>query len=148
MTPFSVLAEPALPAEFRLRREGPARVLQAWNARTVSGKIAAASWKVDEIPESERFLLDAWLAATREDVNASGPWDDRTGPPLRHPLDPRQTYLETEADRVGECVGDSVGDADNSIDTDSQNLPRAAESPDRAYGEDEPANPEKDPDTP
>lgn len=131
VVPFSSLAVPASPAEYRWRDAGPAQVLQAWNARGITGKTAAWSWRVDGIPETERFELEAWLTAARDDGNASGPWEERAGPPLRHPLDPRQAYFEAEAERVGEFFGDAV----ETDGADRDDLPRAAESPEREYGD-------------
>lgn len=105
--PFSPFLTPALPQELLIIEEGPARVLQGWNARELSGKQVAASWVVSHLAEEKLFLVHRWwlmLASGEVDVRGFG---DLLGPPLRHPMDPRHDYLDSESDRADLCLAES-----------------------------------------
>jgi hypothetical protein len=105
--PFSPFLTPAVPQEFLLKTEGPARVLEGWNARELGVRQAAASWLVEQVADEKLFLVNRWwlmLASGEVDAEAFG---ELQGPPLRHPLDPRHDYLEAEACRADWSLAES-----------------------------------------
>jgi len=131
--PFSVLSEPAVPQELRIRTSGPAQVLQGWNARRLGGRQVAESWKADDLQEEEQFRVEGWWLAVEAGAEPPPLVRDHVGPPLRHPLDPRQEYLLSEANRSDGILGEPV--ATYGLENDS--LPLAAENPEENYGEEE-----------
>jgi hypothetical protein len=133
VVPFSALCVPAVPQEMRLRTEGPAQVLEGWNVRRIPGRLARKSWKVDDLRESERFEVESWLLTVEAGGDPPPMLRDRTGPPLRHPMDPRQDYLLSEGSRVDGVLGEPeavYGEGTGS-------LPKAAENPEEDYGDGE-----------
>jgi len=94
LIPFSRFEIPATPQEWRtgLARK-PLQVLCLWNARTLPTTACKATWLVKDMPPRAYRLA---LAAYRK-LHAPDTWcPKRFGPPLRHPLDPRHTYLQEE----------------------------------------------------
>jgi hypothetical protein len=86
VVPFGLLAEPATPDEVLTRRgTPPLRVLCPWNRFHMSTSMLQRCWLVDRLTDEEA----TWCR--------SGLPPDRTGAPLRHPLDPRWDYLEMES---------------------------------------------------
>ena len=133
MIPFSMLCVPAVPQELKLRTEGPAQVLEGWNVRRIPGRSARQSWKVDALTEPERFEVESWLLTVEAGGEPPPMLLDRTGPPLRHPMDPRQDYLLSEGSRVDGILGEP--EAVYGGETDS--LSHAAENPEEDYGDGE-----------
>ena len=122
--PFSGFSLPATPGEWRLRREGPLRVLQIWNLREINGPGAATSWWAETVPTADLFPLEAYLTAWKAgEIQESTP-PEQVGPPLIHPLDPRHEYLEMEFERVDRALGELEAAADP-----GPGLDLAAESP-------------------
>ncbi|MEX2606988.1 MAG: hypothetical protein WD708_06550 [Kiritimatiellia bacterium] len=128
--PFSPLALPAVPEELRVREEGPVWVIQGWNAKSVPSSIVASSWCVGELPEDIRFRINSWRLAMEDGGGMPDALSMFTGPPLRHPLDPRHHYQEEELQRVDHCLGESMP----AVDSDVPELDIAAE-PEEGYGE-------------
>jgi len=95
VVPLGLLAEPATPGEFQTDHSAPPlRVLSVWNRLPIPADALQRCWLVDRLTSDEL----AWLqtAIDPEDKRATIP-PLRTGPPLRHPLDPRHDYLDREA---------------------------------------------------
>lgn len=126
--PFSPFLTPAVPEEFLLKSEGPARVLEGWNARELDSRQTEASWCVETLPAAELHAVKRWwlmLSAGQLDGDLSG---ERVGPPLRHPLDPRHAYLEAEAMRADWSLAESGADYGSGIVMD------LAAEPENGYG--------------
>ncbi|MBN1268004.1 MAG: hypothetical protein JXB04_00310 [Kiritimatiellae bacterium] len=108
IAPFSRFSIPATTDELITGEIAlPVQVLCLWNARRVPAATVSDSWSVGAL--SAGVLDDA--AAVRKSL-ASGttptaPLAARTGPPLRHPLDPRMEYLEEERAWMDEIMGAS-----------------------------------------
>jgi hypothetical protein len=130
--PFSPYAFPALPEELRVREEPPARVVQGWNFRAVTGARVAASWMVAMIPEAYALLLERWWMCVQAGEMPREGFGEAVGPVLRHPLDPRHGYLDAERIRVDQILGETPA-----VYAD-QELGKAAEpNEDGSYGESE-----------
>ncbi|MDA3872937.1 MAG: hypothetical protein PF795_03135 [Kiritimatiellae bacterium] len=136
LLPFSPLALPAVPEELRVREEGPVRVIQGWNSKTVSTSRVESSWCVCELEEDVRFRVNSWLLAIEKEGCFPETLPAYIGPPLHHPLDPRHEYREDEQRRVDYCLGESLP----AVDSDAPDLDIAAE-PEAGYG-DQPEDPE------
>jgi hypothetical protein len=78
------------------REAAPLRVLCAWNARRMTPAQLADSWYVDDLSDEELGEAAALLQHLRFGQPVPDPLRGRTGPPLRHPADPRHEYLEEE----------------------------------------------------
>ena len=98
VAPFGLLSEPATQDEVTTGRTTPAlRVLCAWNRFEMCRDDLQRSWLADRLNDEEcHTLLTPMVTAT---ATGAATWPaDRTGPPLRHPLDPRWGYLEMESE--------------------------------------------------
>jgi hypothetical protein len=85
--PFGRLSEPATTEEVRTDRNSPTlRVLCPWNRFSVTTTALQRCWLVDRLTDQEAGWTGSALPP------------ERTGPPLRHPLDPRWDYLEMESE--------------------------------------------------
>jgi hypothetical protein len=126
--PFSPLGEPAVPAEVRVREEPPVQILEGWNRRELSGAQVRRSWCVDRIPEKVWFWLRDWLILVEEGRDMPERFREQTGPALRHPLDPRHEWLDAEAARVDDCLGEPSA----TYGTSSESI---AAEPDTPYGD-------------
>jgi hypothetical protein len=101
IAPFGRFAEPAIPGEWRTGfRAMPLRVLCLWNARIVAAAVLKSSWQASRIPKA-KIAQALELHAGTPLGSARG---SDIGPPLRHPLDPRHTYLAEESARLDEQV--------------------------------------------
>lgn len=120
--PFSPLGEPALPAELKISDAAPARIVQGWNARELSCSRVVQSWFVDSLSEEMLFKLNRWwlMLAAGEEITGDVVAD--VGPSMRHPLDPRHDYLDSESDRADFNLGSTVAEKD-----ESYRLQKAAE---------------------
>ncbi len=134
--PFSRFSIPATPQEWKTGlRQGPLQVLCLWNAHTCKADALRTSWHVGTIPDKKRQEIDNHL----QQPNPPGDWSSRRfGPPLLHPLDPRQLYLQEERMLMQELLAAMVKTPSNTIyyripEPDTQLL-RAAESPDTGEG--------------
>lgn len=107
VVPVSPLALPATPEELLLRTPPPVQVLQLWNAARLPAAQVRNSWTVDTLSPFELAAVQQLrLLPPGESVPPA--LSGRTGPPLRHPLDPRHAYLAEEADRRDRCLGESL----------------------------------------
>lgn len=145
VAPFSRFSEPAVPGEWMTGLDArPLRVLCLWNARTVSAERLAQSWIVESMSEDKRVK-----ALSIRDLLDSGEafpeaLQRETGPPLRHPLDPRHDYIDEETDHLDRYFGTepaAAGSAGPStiiypVRSDSRPFLKAAEDHE-PYGEDE-----------
>ncbi len=87
VVPFGRLSEPATTEEVRTDRSIPAlRVLCPWNRFSMTTTALQRCWLVDRLTDQEAD----WTGLTLP--------RKRTGPPLRHPFDPRWDYLEMESE--------------------------------------------------
>lgn len=107
IAPFGPLAVPATPGELRTRERAlGVRVLCLWNARRVPACRIGGTWFVgwlDAVTLSEARAVRECLARGEEQ---SWRRAARAGPPLRHPLDPRQVYLARERAGWDELLGE------------------------------------------
>ena len=89
--PFGRFAEPAVPEEWKTEwAETPLSVLCFWLARRLSVFASPPSWATRRLtPQQLQQVQQAW----------NGEREDRCGPPLLHPADPRHRYLMQERDR-------------------------------------------------
>ena len=127
--PFSELATPATPGEMTVRQDPPVRVLQGWNARELQQAGVLESWFVDLVPDEKLFQVNLWWLCLEAGSELSGDLRTLCGPPLRHPLDPRHDYLDSEACRADICLGETPA-----IYKVSAELKKAAE-PEGDYGD-------------
>jgi hypothetical protein len=106
VAPFSRFVNPAVPGEWGTGiRAAPLRVLCLWNARVVADETMESAWLSGKMTDAQvANALDLWRhlveAKPMEQVLAR-----RTGPPLKHPLDPRHEYLQEERELLDEHVG-------------------------------------------
>ena len=134
LAPFGRFSEPAVPGELLSGRDTPAlRVLCLWNARVPPARALRLSWVVDRLSGEESALFVAAWRHVRAHARPPPGLEDRTGPPLRHPDDPRHDYLAVEQgvmDRVMSAMAqveraarvDLYPERDDSVE-----LPRAAD---------------------
>jgi hypothetical protein len=98
VAPFGLLSEPATPGEVATGRTTPAlRVLCIWNRFEMCRANLQRSWLADRLNDEECHTLLAPMVTASAMGAATWP-ADRTGPPLRHPLDPRWDYLDMESE--------------------------------------------------
>ncbi len=129
--PFSRFSIPATPREWKTGLpQLPLQVLCLWNGHACKTEALRTSWCVGTIPEQQRLEIEIHLQTLNPlQVLPSR----RFGPPLLHPLDPRQLYLQEERMLMQELVAAMVKTPSNTIfyqipEPDIQLL-RAAESP-------------------
>ena len=123
VAPYGRFAEPASPAELLTDRDTPALgVLCLWNSEELTATEIEQSWYVDTLSEQE--VADA-LAVYRHQAGAPLPasLEERVGPPLSHPLDPRYDYQDEERELWALDRADESGWSDH--------LAKAADPPDR-----------------
>lgn len=138
--PFSPYAFPALPEELRVREEPPVRVVQGWNFRAVACSLVAKSWFVTGIAVEVALILERWWMGVQAGEVPQEGFGDAVGPELRHPLDPRHGYLDTERVRVDQILGETPAIYNGS------ELRQAAEpKEDGSYGEPEETGQGNDP---
>lgn len=130
VVPFSPLAFPAVPEEYRLFDEPPVRVMEGWNRRRLASAAARQSWRVETLDDAECFRLQSWLLSVEAGGSSSPNPGDRTGPPIHHPLDPRHDYLDLETARVDGCLGEPGAGVERGTVSDRQ----WAAEPAAAYG--------------
>jgi len=94
IAPFSRFSAPALPGEWRTgHKAAPLRVLCPWNARGVLRSVLETAWPAARMSAVKtRRALAIWRCIWQEDAAPGAP-SRNTGPPLRHPLDPRHEYI-------------------------------------------------------
>jgi hypothetical protein len=107
--PFSRFTVPALPAEWKTGlRAGPLGVLCFWNARPVTGA-GPSGWRVRRLTARQLGICKAvyreWTLAKAVPAGH----EDRVGPPLWHPGDPRHRYVDQERDRLDVYFGGAPG---------------------------------------
>lgn len=108
--PFSPYAFPALPEELAVREDPPVRVVQGWNCRWVTTHEVSASWQVSELNGEMVLFFERWWLALRAESLDPGVFGAKTGPQLRHPLDPRLEYMDAERVRVDAVLGEAPVD--------------------------------------
>ncbi len=106
VVPFSSLSLPAIPGEARVRKEAPVQVVEGWNARVVPAVVARQSWYSGRVDSEVGFWLQDWLTVVEQGGEMPERFRAWTGPRLRHPLDPRHSYLQREAERANACLGE------------------------------------------
>lgn len=90
--PFSRFSLPATEEEFATRSDfEPTKVLCLWNAGTVPVTILSRGWRVGKLKAPDLKTVLKFLSGEKAELP-----DNRRGPMLRHPLDPRHDYLEEE----------------------------------------------------
>lgn len=131
VVPFARFASPATPGEVLSGLESPPlRVLCWWNRRMVSAAwLQASTWRICR-------LVPALVPTLFMDG------DERRGPRLVHPLDPRHAYLDTERELWEELAPtlarwQYTNGASNqkSVTGTGWEQARAAEAPDDEYGD-------------
>jgi hypothetical protein len=102
--PFGRFPVPATPGEWRTDRKARAlRVLCCWNARYIPRATIERGWPSGTLSRADRAAAERLVRADPSAAAPSG-FSERTGPPLRHPCDPRLVYLEEER-----AWGDGLG---------------------------------------
>lgn len=139
VAPFSRFANPAVPGEWQTGlRALPLRVLCLWNARRVAVPVLLEAWFCGSI---EAVLVSQAVAIWRhlkEGTPVCAATMALLGPPLKHPMDPRRTYLEEERELLDAHPG-IVGEAGGKCSllrygNPSSNLRMAAEERNK-YGD-------------
>lgn len=135
VAPYGRFAAPAVPGELETGRpDVPLRVLCVWNARTLPADVCERGWGVGRLSASE-----AADAAALDRHDGAETWlhgyEARTGPRLRHPADPRHTYLRQEAELMGRVCregllesGDYAWPADLGLERGIRSTRQAAET--------------------
>lgn len=103
IAPFARFPQPATVGEWNTGRgeadpkKDPLAVLCLWNALTVPPEVVSQSWFIDLFNEKE--MESAWDVFRHITTGKFLPTNlaQRVGPPLYHPADPRNDYLEEEA---------------------------------------------------
>jgi hypothetical protein len=105
VAPFGLFSTPALPGEWRTGfRALPVRVLCLWNWRTVSSAALRLSWRARRMPPCKLGKAAGLLLAVRSGLDPESVAPGETGPPVRHPLDPRLRYEAEEASAFDEQI--------------------------------------------
>lgn len=131
--PFSRYAAPAVPGEALTGIDTPGlRVLCLWNAFVLPAHRLAWSWLAGALSAAQQADMLAVAAHVREDAPLAAELLARTGPPLRHPLDPRRAYLEEEEQLLQGFANPHPLEPDAGWDSSERDylvreLPRAAE---------------------
>lgn len=95
VAPFGRFATPALPGELGLRRLAiHLQVLCLWNTAILSTERLNAAYPAGRLTSAEWRAMSAVRSGITEGARVAGRF--RVGPPLVHPLDPRQIYVEEE----------------------------------------------------
>ncbi len=105
MAPFSRFSCPATPGELELGGTAlPTRVLCVWNARWTHPADLPAYWEAGSLTSEER--TDALVLAQHlmGEIPLPRSLEERIGPPVRHPLDPRHDYLDEEKEWMHACL--------------------------------------------
>jgi hypothetical protein len=111
VAPFGRFATPALPGELALRRQAiHLQVLCLWNTAVLSVARLRTAYPVGRLTAAERNDVAAVRAGPVGAPLQVG-LARRVGPPLIHPLDPRQLYIEEERAIWLEPVPASVADS-------------------------------------
>lgn len=108
VVPFSRMGCPAVPGELLMTTDSlPVRVLCLWNARRVSALALPPLWRVGRL--TSRQVIDALAVGNCASSGRCVPegLEERVGPPLQHPLDPRHDYIAEERDWVDACLSQS-----------------------------------------
>lgn len=96
--PFGRFAAPAVPGELETGRpQIPLRVLCVWNARVLHAAVCERGWPVGRLSAGEAAAAAALDGHDSAETWLSG-YEALTGPRLRHPADPRHTYLRQETE--------------------------------------------------
>lgn len=105
IAPFSRFSAPALPGEWRTgHKAAPLRVLCLWNARGVLRSVLETAWPAARMSAVKtRRALAIWRCIWQEDAAPGAP-SRNTGPPLRHPLDPRHEYIAEELELLDAAI--------------------------------------------
>ena len=97
VAPFSRFAVPATPGELSTGRACAAvRVLCLWNACEMTAEMLKSTWLVDEMSSNELSEAMAVYRHSKDGAGLPKGLSPRTGPPLFHPADPRQVYVNRE----------------------------------------------------
>ncbi len=136
VAPFGRFRHPAVPAELRVDPPQPwLRVLCLWNVRARLLTDLVSSWPLGHLSTHDLGLARELLDVLESDGEVPEALHARTGPPLRHPMDPRREYLREERRRVDRGFPDAVEAGDALADPASAWAPEhlAAETP-AVYG--------------
>ena len=102
--PFGRFPVPATPGEWRTDGKARAlRVLCCWNARHIPRATIERGWPSGALRRADRAAAERLVRADASAAASSG-FSERTGPPIRHPCDPRLIYLDEER-----AWGDGLG---------------------------------------
>jgi hypothetical protein len=115
IVPFGRYATPAVPGEWSTGlRDVPLRVLCIWNSRVVDGDVLLSK-RAKKI--SLKKVSDIY--GVYRHVLSGAPVSDRLarslGPPLIHPADPRQDYLDEERQRLNDHVAETLLTPDSNM---------------------------------
>jgi hypothetical protein len=154
VAPFGRFAEPATPGELLTGRDRPPlRVLCLWSARWLCPTLVERSWTVDALTATELGeALSVWSAIAGA-APLPAELEERVGPPIVHPADPRHEYRAEEMTIMSALAAaaaeawESPGNAAWDIGTTTAEWRLAAESRE-VYGRSiRHRNPQQDPES-
>ncbi len=143
IAPFSRFAQPATEGEWVTGRKAkPLRVLCVWNARAVPVSLLRSGWAAGRLTAAERQAALTLRRCLRGEAEPRAALLRRTGPPIVHPRDPRQSYVAEEGAAMDSLAVEPMetpggpgesGDPLSYEEPEPPSLLRAAE-PDVPYG--------------
>ena len=99
--PFGRYAVPALPTEWKTgMKQAALRVLCFWNAHRVAVDRFPPSWRVKRLTARQVTAWTEVRCQVEQGSELPGGVQNRIGPPLLHPADPRHAYVAEEQERV------------------------------------------------
>ena len=102
--PFARFDIPATPGEWSTEFEYPAiKTLCFWNQRNVTTESLSRTWCASALDGKAMQQIEAGFAMFTSVSERASP---RHGPPLLHPLDPRQIYLQEEKTLLDDAARD------------------------------------------
>ena len=138
LVPFGLLAVPAIPGELGIDRGWPLAVLCPWNRFTIPSEALTAGWLVDSLSPAEEQAVRRVAGLVPDDGGDGAESAIYSGPPLRHPLDPRHEYMDLEREFT-ESIQAAARQNHPLIypypTRPAGDLPLAAESDETPYGE-------------
>lgn len=119
VTPFSRFPVPGLTGEvFTGWKEPQLRVLNVWNSYSLSPEALRESWLIDQLSPEECRVARAVFRHAIFGHDLEPALQNRIGPPIVHPDDPRLIYQQQELQRLAGLarIQQREGDADTPAD--------------------------------
>lgn len=129
VAPFSRFTVPALTGElFTGWKEPRLRVLNVWNSYSLSPDALAESWLVDHLSPEECRVARAVFRHAMFGHDLEPALQDRIGPPIVHPEDPRLTYQQEELQRLAGLARIQAAQEPDEVEIDAAALIAEAEA--------------------